>query len=277
LLLYLRLGAYESLGHGRGWWAIFHSVSAFCNAGFGLQGDSLMRYSKDPLILAPIMLLIIFGGLGHGVVLEMVRRIGRLLLRRPQQPLMWTLNSRIVLWMSGALVLFGFFVLLVLKVAGPTPKWYEAIWGALFQSVTCRTAGFNTVDMTAVPQTALLVMILLMFIGGSPASCAGGVKTTSVATWFAQLWAWLRGREDVTMLGRRLPPEIVARAAMIIGMGVVWCSMGGMILTWLEGPHEIIELEDLMFEQVSAFGTRHFHRAASCGSFCRCSSDASGR
>lgn len=255
LFLYVRLGAYDSTGHARGWWAMFHAVSAFCNAGFGLNRDNLMSYSTDPFVLMPIMLLIIFGGLGHGVVLEIVRRVGRLVLRRPQQPLMWTLNSRIVLWVSAGLILFGCIALMFLEVAGPAPTWSQSFWGALFQSVTCRTAGFNTVDMAAVPQTALLVMILLMFIGGSPASCAGGVKTTSVATWFAQLWAWLRGSDDVTLLGRRLPTEVVARAAMIIGLGVVWCALGGMILTWFEQPHEVIELEDLLFEQVSAFGT----------------------
>ncbi|MFQ5412618.1 MAG: potassium transporter TrkG, partial [Phycisphaerae bacterium] len=126
---------------------------------------------------------------------------------------------------------------------------------ALFQSVTSRTAGFNTVPIGSLSTPALLVLGMLMFIGGSPASCAGGIKTTSVAAWYAQLRAWLTGRRDVILMGRRLPGEIVARAGMIIGLGVIWIAVGSIVLTVLESGRTGMSFERLLFEQVSAFGT----------------------
>lgn len=168
---------------------------------------------------------------------------------------MWTLNTRVVLYMSAGLILVGMVLLWPLGVHEQSVSWFDAFTNAAFQSITCRTAGFNTVDISALPRTALMVMMVLMFIGGSPASCAGGVKTTSIATWYAQLGAWLRGNTDVTLLGRRLAPGVVARAAMIIGLGIIWCATGTMILTLTESLAQEKDSLDLIFEQVSAFGT----------------------
>lgn len=236
--------------------AIFHSISAFCNAGFSIYSDSLVYHRfESPAFIYTIMALIVLGGLGHAVVLETARRTWNRLRRIPASPLMWSLNTRVVLYMSFSLILIGAILVFPLGANAQSRSWFDAVTNALFQSVTCRTAGFNTIDIGALPRTGLLVMMVLMFIGGSPASCAGGVKTTSVATWYAQLVAWLRGRTDVTLLGRRLPPEIVARAAMIIGLGVLWCSFGCMLLTFLEESSPKMTMMSLMFEQVSAFGT----------------------
>ncbi len=235
--------------------AVFHAVSAFCNAGFSLHPDNLIRYRAEPVFLCTIMLLIVVGGLGHSVVLETLTRWGRWLLRRPRSPLMWSLHSRVVWWMSGALIVLGALLLMFLGVGRERRDGAGGLLDALFQSVTCRTAGFNSVDIAGLPRTALLVMILLMFIGGSPSSCAGGIKTTSLATWYAQLGAWLRGRQDVTLLGRRLAPDIVARAAMIIGLAVVWVGAGCLILAHLEPADDVTHFTALFFEQVSAFGT----------------------
>jgi len=253
-LLFFRMG-HSPDGPSPFFDALFHSVSAFCNAGFSLHTDSLIGYRADPLVMVAIMVLIVVGGLGHTVVLEAVRRGYDRLRGRRHSPFMWSLNSRIVLRMSAGLVVFGAILLLVLGVGARHGSWFGSAADALFQSVTCRTAGFNTVDVGSLPRTALLVMVVLMFIGGSPASCAGGVKTTSVATWSAQIWAWLRGRSDVTLLGRRLPPEVVARAAMIIGLAIVWNAVGCMILTACEAGKQGMGLENLLFEQASAFGT----------------------
>ncbi|MBX3396372.1 MAG: ATPase [Phycisphaerae bacterium] len=236
--------------------AIFHSISAYCNAGFSIYPDSLVQQRvASPAFIYMIMLLIVLGGLGHAVVLETTKRVWNQIRRQPMKPIMWTLNTRIVLYMSAGLILVGTVLLLPLGIYEQSVSWFDAITNAAFQSITCRTAGFNTVDIGALPRTALMVMMVFMFIGGSPASCAGGVKTTSVATWYSQLRAWLRGNTDVTLLGRRLPPSVVARAAMIIGLGVIWCATGTMILTLTESFEQEKDSLDLMFEQVSAFGT----------------------
>lgn len=253
-LVYSRLGP-TSEAHGPIFTAVFHSISAFCNAGFSLHADSLVRYRGDFVVMTTMMLLIVAGGLGHGVVLEGVRRCWNRLRHRPHAPLMWSLNTRVVVWMSLGLIAAGTVMLLFLGVGGQRDSLGGAVADAVFQSVTCRTAGFSTVDVGRLSTTGLLVMAALMFIGGSPASCAGGVKTTSVVTWYAQLRAWLRGETDVSLLGRRLPGEVVARAAMIIGLAMIWILVGGMVLTYCERGSAEIGLRDLMFEQVSAFGT----------------------
>lgn len=236
--------------------AIFHSISAYCNAGFSIYPESLVKQRiASPAFIYMIMVLIVMGGLGHAVVLETAKRVWNRIRRQPTQPFMWTLNTRVVLYMSAGLILVGMVLLWPLGVHEQSVSWFDAFTNAAFQSITCRTAGFNTVDISALPRTALMVMMVLMFIGGSPASCAGGVKTTSIATWYAQLGAWLRGNTDVTLLGRRLAPGVVARAAMIIGLGIIWCATGTMILTLTESLAQEKDSLDLIFEQVSAFGT----------------------
>ncbi len=235
--------------------AIFHSVSAFCNAGFSIYGDNLMSRSDNYGMTYAIMALIILGGLGHAVVLESARRAWFRSIGRDAKPHMWSLNTRVVLLSSAGLIVLGALFIGVSGAFDIGDTWFDGFTNAVFQSITCRTAGFNTINIGALPRTALLIMMVLMFIGGSPASCAGGVKTTSVVTWASQLLAWLRGRADVTLLGRRLPPEVVARAAMIIGLGVMWCCVGCLVLASLEPDTEPLNELNLMFEQVSAFAT----------------------
>lgn len=238
-----------------GFHAVFHSVSAFCNAGFALQTDSLISFASSPVIMPTIMLLIVCGGLGHGVMLESLSRLMRGLRGKPQKTLKWTLNTRVVIVATILLIVVGTVLLGPLfgftSTHGTGQKWVNAI----FQSITCRTAGFNTVDIASLPMTAILIMCVLMFIGGSPGSCAGGVKTSTIVTWFAQLYAWLRGRKDVTIGGRRLDPNIVAKAAVIIGLGVLWINTGTMLLTYFEHGKKDMSVESLFFEQISAFGT----------------------
>jgi len=238
-----------------GFHAIFHAISAFCNAGFALQSDSLVSFATDPTMMITIMSLIILGGLGHGVMLESISRLWRAVRRRRQRTLKWTLNTRIVVITSVALIVIGTLLLAPLHGISSNHGFFRTCVNALFQSVTCRTAGFNTIDLTTLPMTAVLIMCVLMFIGGSPGSCAGGVKTSTIVTWFAQLYAWLRGRKDVTLMGRRLPPSLVAKAAVIIGLGVLWINTGTMLLTLFEQGNKDMSIESLFFEQVSAFGT----------------------
>ncbi|MFQ5502478.1 MAG: TrkH family potassium uptake protein [Phycisphaerae bacterium] len=246
----------DSAGDHEAWFsAIFHSISAFCNAGFSLYTDSLTRFHDRCFPMGVVMMLIILGGLGNRVVLETLGRIGNGIRRRSSSPLRWSLQTRVVLWMSASLILIGTLLLASLDAGHGEATTLHKLANALFQSVTSRTAGFNTIRIDTLATPTLLVIVLLMFIGGSPASCAGGVKTTSLAAWFAQLRSWMTGRKDVLLLGRRLSGDVVARAGMIIGLGVTWVVFGTIVLTLLESGREGMGFDRLLFEQVSAFGT----------------------
>lgn len=233
----------------------FHSISAFCNAGFSLYKDSLTSFGLSPWVMITIMLLIIAGGLGHTVVLEIFRRGARRITARGDGPVVWSLHSRVVIRTSLLLTAVGAGGFVLMGLGDTDRGWLARTMNAVFQSVTARTAGFNTVDLAAVPLGALLVLVLLMFIGGSPASCAGGVKTTSAAVIYAEIRARLGAGREATLLGRRLPNEIVSKTILVIGLAVAWNMIGCLVLSLTELPHPELHLEQLLFEQVSAFGT----------------------
>lgn len=235
--------------------AAFHSISAFCNAGFSLFTDNLVGFKNSPVFQIIIMGLIISGGLGHGVLLESWQWL-RQRWQSPKQPyprhplsthaqVVWRVS--LLLIGAGAILLYG---------CGLTPAETGAtkILAALFQSVTARTAGFNTVDIGALPLSSLLVLIVLMFIGGSPGSCAGGVKTTSLAVWLAEMRAKLRGEREVNLLGRQVPSQILWRNTILIRLAALW-NLGGVLLLSVTEAGSGAGLHDLLFEQVSAFGT----------------------
>lgn len=234
------------------WSAVFHSVSAFCNAGFSLYSDSLTGLRARPLAMIVIMALIILGGIGHPVAVDLWRRYDpRSKSRGPLRRL--SLGSKVALGASALLIVAGFGLLLI---AGGTPDQTtasERVWGALFQSVTTRTAGFNTIEIGAMNHAALFLMVMLMFIGGSPGSCAGGVKTTTFAMWAARLWSRLRGHGETQMFGRHIPEEIAQRVSTLMGLAVVWNVTGVFVLLVTEGDGA--HMSDIVFEQVSAFAT----------------------
>lgn len=235
--------------------AVFHAVSAFCNAGFSIYSDNLVSIRAMPLTMLVIAVLIILGGLGHTVVLESGRRLAGRILRWPQHPVRWSLNSRIVLTVSAALIIGGAAGILVFGLTPTEESWGAKAAAALFHSVSARTAGFNTLDLALLPAPTLLILIALMFIGGSPASCAGGIKTTSLATWLAEVRSRARGGRDVALWGRRLPPVVIERARAIIGLAVVWNLIGILFLSTSELSQSRFQFEDVLFEQVSAFAT----------------------
>lgn len=245
----------QSAGHSPLFSAVFHSVSAFCNAGFSLYGDSLTLYRGHVVTMVAVMGLIILGGAGHTVVLEALSRGIRRLRGKRNRTITWSLNSRVVLRMSAVLIVVGasFFLVFGLGDDGGGPL--ERVMNAVFQSVTARTAGFNTVDIGHLPLASLLVLVGLMFVGGSPGSCAGGIKTTSLAVWYAHFRSKLRTAKDAVLFGRRLPEELVARAAVIGGLAVLWNGLGCIILAITESSGGGISFESLLFEQVSAFAT----------------------
>ncbi len=228
LLLFLLL--LPSMDMGRALFsAVFHSVSAFCNAGFSIRSENLMGLSGNPGILIVIMILIVLGGLGYTVLNELWttargRRSG------PTRPQRFSMHARLVLWISSFLILGGALGILVFGLTPDEARWDDKIIHAMFQSVTARTAGFNSVDIGKLPQASLFVLILLMFIGGSPASCAGGVKTTTMAIWSARLRAALRGERDVHLLDRRIPWEQVGKADLLMGLAIFWNMVGVHVL-----------------------------------------------
>lgn len=251
LVLFALFAREEPLLHAA-WLAIFHSISAFCNAGFSLHATSLERYHDAPAVLTVIMLLIIFGGLGHTVLRELYDRCWtrrRTTAEHYAGPI--SIQTRLVLWVSGILIVVGMvgFLLMGLTPSG-TGGWFA---GALFQSVSARTAGFNSIPLDHMPHGGLMLLTLLMFIGGSPGSCAGGVKTTTFAIWLSCVRSGLSDREGVVLFGRSISATITRRAVLLIGVGILWCFCGTLFLAAQEGHRH--SLAELLFEQVSAFGT----------------------
>jgi trk system potassium uptake protein TrkH len=234
--------------------SVFHAVSAFCNAGFSIYRDNLVSLRDSPTIMAAIMSLIVLGGLGHMVLHEVLGSFTRRLLRREgsSHPRRLTVHSRVVLRVTLGLIVGGTLGLLFLGLTKDEPTWGLKVSSALFQSVTARTAGFNTVDIGILPVSSLLLITLLMFIGGSPGSCAGGVKTTALAISLAEMRAKLRGEEDVVMMERRVPAPVVARTMVLIRLAILWNLFGLFFLLCTEPGRTFHEL---LFEQISAFGT----------------------
>jgi trk system potassium uptake protein TrkH len=257
VLLYFQFaGDPRTEGHSAAWLAIFHAVSAFCNAGFALFPNNLVMFADDLGVQLVIMMLVTLGGLGFPVMREVVillrARLARRLVREaPAVPLM-SLATRVVLWTSAILVLAGMVLTLVFEFRRGLGHlgWGEKILAALFHSVNLRTSGFNTVDLSLFAAPILLWSCVLMFIGGSPGSTAGGIKTTTLATVFATLRGELRGHEPT--LGRRsIAPEVFRRATAVAAISAMIVLVSLTLLSLTE-EHEFVRL---LFETVSAFGT----------------------
>jgi trk system potassium uptake protein TrkH len=253
ILLYLGLQRTAVSG---GWFeAAFHAISAFCNAGFSLYTDNVAELRDSALVLWTLMGLIVAGGLGYTVLFEIRQRAVRRLRRRYDGPVVVSLHTRVVLKVTAGLVLGGALLLLLTGLTPAENTLGSRITHALFQSVTARTAGFNSLNVGLLPLPSLLILIGLMYVGGSPGSCAGGIKTTTAAVWVARVRAQLAGRQDVTLGGRRLPLDVVRRAALVIAVAALWNLVGIFVLSACEAPHSGARLEQLIFEQISAFGT----------------------
>lgn len=245
--------------------AMFHSVSAFCNAGFSLYPDSLTRWQGHVGINVVFMVLITAGGLGFYVLNECATLGKSLLLgRRPQRRgahlLSW--HSTTVLRTSLFLVVAGTVVIFFaegLADTGPADPG-QRLLTSLFQSVTCRTAGFNTVDIGMMSNVSLLFMMALMFIGGSPGSCAGGIKTTSFRALWGFVAAQLRGRDQVRIGRYALSQGALNTVFSLFIIAAMLVAVGTMVLTSLEtvGESYLISRDRFMinmFEVISAFAT----------------------
>jgi trk system potassium uptake protein TrkH len=241
------------------WLAVFHSISAFCNAGFSLFGDSLASYREDLTINLTVMTLVVFGGIGFVVAADLIDQI-RAALRGVRRQL--TVNTRLVLATTLILILAGTAVFMVFewKNTFSTEVFGAEILQAFFLSVTVRTAGFNTVETAHLTNMTLVVVMVLMVIGASPGSTGGGVKTTSLIVLWALVRSHLVNRPETEVAGRRIPMGIVAKALALITLYACAVVLGMIALQATEFgelPHQSTRgmfLEHL-FEVISALST----------------------
>jgi trk system potassium uptake protein TrkH len=242
--------------------SVFHSVSAFCNAGFSLYSESLCAFRRSVLINVTILALLITGGLGFSVLRDLKRVFLMRFRRASPPPAGLRFQSRLVLAVTLGLFLFSFPLYLVLErnysLAGLGPL--EAAGAAFFQVATPRTAGFNTVDIGAVGPAAMLLLIFLMFIGASPGSTGGGVKTTSLGVVLGIIRAALREHRHVNLFKRTIPTYVARKVIALIAMALGVIFIASLILLFTERP-ENFDLSrqgffsQMVFEVVSAFGT----------------------
>lgn len=228
------------------WYAIFHSISAFCNAGFDLMGvktpySSLTYFVDHPVINVVIMSLIVIGGIGFMTWDDI--KVNKHHFQK------YRMQSKVILITTALLVLlpavYFFFFEFGNKPMG------ERIWSSLFQSVTPRTAGFNTADLTQISETGTAITIMLMLIGGSPGSTAGGMKTTTLAVLLSTAISVFRRREHTHFFGRRVNDDAIRNAATILMMYVILFLTGGFLMSRSEN----LPLLTCLYETASAVGT----------------------
>ena len=234
------------------WFSIFHSISAFCNGGFDLMGEysgeftSLSAFTDDPLVLCTIMTLIAVGGLGFFVWED-------ILLHKRWSKL--SLYSKMVLGLTGALIFTGFFVMMWLEWDNPETLGAlpvkDRMWNALFQSVTLRTAGYATLNQAGLTDSTSFVCILMMLIGGSSGSTAGGIKTVTAGILALAVWESLRGRDKTVFHGRTIPARRVLDAATLTFAVLFLLTAGTMALSLMDG----VGFLDAAYEIASALGT----------------------
>lgn len=257
-LLYLRFREMFPPGEAV-YFSLFHSVSAFCNAGFSLFQDSLMGFQKEFFLPGVMMGLIVIGGAGFFVISDGVEKIRSWWGRKPFR---MSLHSRVILKGSLILILSGAALIWVFErenqLAGLPLS--SQIWNALFQSITPRTAGFNTLNTGFLSNPTLFLLIMLMFIGAAPASTAGGIKVSTFAVLLALIRSQIKGQEGAFVSKRKIPNQIVARALAVFAASFVLINLMTLLLLVTEHlglPHSQIRggFLELLFEVVSAFGT----------------------
>ena len=254
--------------HQQWYYSIFHSISAFCNAGFSLFDDSFINYDRSWSIYAVICPLIILGGLGFSVLYDLasivVERINRFCKKcfhtryrfSMEAPTRMRLQTKIVLSASAFLIVLGALAILLFEryAGGSDTDSNTGVLGALFQSITARTAGFNTIDIKALSASSKLVLMLLMFIGGSPGSTAGGIKTVTLAVVIMTVYATLRKREEVEMFKRSIRVVVVGRAVTVTLLFLAVLLGASLALSITENVNGFT-MSDIMFEAGSALGT----------------------
>ncbi|MBU5440245.1 TrkH family potassium uptake protein [Tissierella sp. MSJ-40] len=228
------------------WFSVFHAISAFCNAGFDILGNSITPFVGDFIINMTIGMLIIVGGLGFYVYIDISKnkRLRKL-----------HLHSKLVLSITTVLLVAGTLIILVIEYNNPSTLGNltigEKMLASFFQSVISRTAGFNSVDIGGLYDTTAFVMIILMFIGGSPGSTAGGIKTTTFGTIVLTTIGVIKGNKDVVAYKKRISNDIINRSLAIATIGITLIIIVSIVLTITEKATFL----DVLFETTSAFGT----------------------
>ncbi|MBN2896773.1 MAG: potassium transporter [Campylobacterales bacterium] len=228
------------------WFGLFHAISAFNNAGFSLFSDSMMGYRGDLTINLTLPLLIILGGLGYLVLIELYYYRRREILRL-------STHTKIVLSMSAALLLLGVLLLLSLEWSGALSQmhWGEKIAAAWFASVNFRTAGFNTIDFSTLSDASLFFSTFFMMIGGAPGGTAGGIKLTAVALALLGVWYTLRGESNAHIFRRTVSAYQINKAYAIIFIATLYVTASAILLSEIER----LPFLPMLFEVCSAFST----------------------
>ncbi|HAS74714.1 MAG TPA: Trk family potassium uptake protein, partial [Clostridiales bacterium UBA8960] len=230
-------------------YSVFHSISAFCNAGFDIMGNyqSMTGFAKDPLVNITIMSLIVFGGLGFAVLADFTRT---------QKIRQWSLHTKLVLSVSLSLILLGAIVVFAIEHNNPDTMgsftYSEKIIASLFHSITPRTAGFNTIDIASMKMPTRFLTMVLMFIGGSPGSTAGGIKTTTFGMMMLSVIAVFKGTENINFANRRISRDSINKALAVIFISTIWIVIMTFLLIVAESD---MQMEEVLFESLSAFGT----------------------
>ncbi|MEH7273069.1 TrkH family potassium uptake protein [Neobacillus vireti] len=228
------------------YYGIFHSISAFNNAGFGLEPDNLSKWVGDPTVNIMITFLFITGGIGFTVILDLFhkRSIRKL-----------SLHSKVALLMSLILSILGTLVILISEYSNPDTignlHFGDKLWASYFQGVVTRTAGFNTIDIGAMNLSSLVFMMALMFIGASSGSTGGGIKVTTFAIIIFAFWAVITNRNEVNIFKRRIPRDLVNKSLSIVVAGMFFIFLIFFLLTFTENA----DMSKILFETISAFGT----------------------
>ncbi|MBN1830957.1 MAG: ATPase [Deltaproteobacteria bacterium] len=239
--------------------AVFHSISAFCNAGFSLFSDSMTRYSDSILLNTVMGILIVTGGIGFPVLYD----LQSWLRGRKKQRIRLSVQTRTILLTTFFLIVSGamMFAFLEHRSLPETSSLSHRLLTSLFLSITCRTAGFNTVDIASLREATLALMIFLMFVGASPGSCGGGVKTTTLALIGAFTLSRVRGKVRVNMFKKSIPVEVINRsiALILVSIGIIGLVLFMLLVGESPEPRNITGYSGsfltYFFETVSAFGT----------------------
>lgn len=241
------------------WYAIFHSVSAFCNAGIDLLGSSsLEKYQTDVLINVVTMLLIILGGIGFPIwweVVNNIRNVRKKWKRDEKAVLRFSYQFKVVVTITLILIAAGTVLTLIMEYDNPETlkplKGGQKLLAALFQSVTLRTAGFATISQKGFREATCLVYLLLMIIGGSPSGTAGGIKTTTAAVIGASVLSTVRGKEDVSLMKRKIPDRVAKKALAVTGVSIMAIFVLALLLTAVQKSNFL----DTIYEVISATAT----------------------
>jgi len=238
---------YELPWREAAWNGLFHSISAFNNAGFSTHADSLTRYAADLWILGPVMVAIVVGGIGFPVLHDLRNKVS--------DPRRWSLHSKLTLSVTVVLLITGFLGLLLFewnnpRTLGAMPSAGKLL-SAMFASVSARTAGFNSIDIGALTHESLALHFFLMFVGGGSASTAGGVKVGTVAILALLVIAEIRGRGDSEAFGRRVSRSAQRQAITVLVLGSALITLGTLTILFVTE----LPTDQVIFEVISAFGT----------------------